>query len=117
MNSCGGRSIPVSGFLLLSWLSLFRLSNTLVRIFAPLVSVMILLQVLLMRWNVVIGGQLMSKSERGAVFFHPEWFDKEGILPALVIMVLPLAILFLLSKIFPFWQEDDPAVLTQTAEK
>jgi len=77
---------------------------------------MILFQVLLMRWNVVIGGQLMSKSERGAVFFHPEWLAKEGILPALIIMVLPLVILFLLSRIFPFWQEDDPAVAIQSTD-
>ncbi len=103
-------------FLLLSWMNLFRLNNGLVRVLAPVVSVMILFQVLLMRWNVVIGGQLMSKSERGAVFFHPQWLEKEGILPALIIMVLPLVILYLLSKIFPFWQEDDPAVLIQTMD-
>jgi Ni/Fe-hydrogenase subunit HybB-like protein len=101
-------------FLFLSWMNLFRLSDTLVRIFAPVVSLMILFQVLLMRWNVVIGGQLMSKSERGAVYFHPEWLEKEGILPAIIIMALPLVILFLLSKILPFWQEDDPAVGEQT---
>ena len=101
-------------FLLLTWMNLFRLGDTLVRIFAPVVSLMILFQVLLMRWNVVIGGQLMSKSERGAVYFHPEWFAKEGILVAIIIMVLPLAILFLLNRILPFWQEDDPAVGKQT---
>ena len=101
-------------FLLLSWMNLFRLGDKLVSIFAPVVSLMILFQVLLMRWNVVIGGQLMSKSERGAVYFHPEWFEKEGILPALIIMVLPLAILFVLNRILPFWQEDDPAVGEQT---
>ena len=95
-------------FLILSGMNLFRLKDTLVRILAPLVSSMILFQVLLMRWNVVIGGQLMSKSERGAVFFHPEWLDKEGILPAVIIMMLPLVILYLLGKVFPFWQEDDP---------
>jgi Ni/Fe-hydrogenase subunit HybB-like protein len=103
-------------FLLLSWMNLFRLSNGMVRILAPLVSAMILFQVLLMRWNVVIGGQLMSKSERGAVFFHPEWLEKEGILPALIIMVLPLVILYLLSKVFPFWHEDDPAVNMQATD-
>jgi Ni/Fe-hydrogenase subunit HybB-like protein len=101
-------------FLLLTWMNLFRLSDTLVRIFAPVVSLMILFQVLLMRWNVVIGGQLMSKSEKGAVYFHPEWLEKEGILPAIIIMVLPLVILFVLSKIFPFWQEDDPVAGSET---
>jgi Ni/Fe-hydrogenase subunit HybB-like protein len=101
-------------FLLLTWMNLFRLSDTLVRILAPIISLMILFQVLLMRWNVVIGGQLMSKSERGAVYFHPEWLEKEGILPAILIMVLPLVILFVLSKIFPFWQEDDPVVTNES---
>ncbi len=90
-------------FFLLGVLSLVRLDDGMVRFLAPLVSLMILIQVLLMRWNVVIGGQLMSKSERGAVFFHPEWFEKEGIVPAIVIMVLPLVILYVLGKIFPFW--------------
>jgi len=104
-------------FLLLSWMNLFRLGEKLVRFLAPVISVMILFQVLLMRWNVVIGGQLMSKSERGAVFFHPEWFEKEGILPAIIIMVLPLVILYVLSKIFPLWLEDDPAAAVQTADK
>jgi hypothetical protein len=32
-------------------------------------------------------------------------------------MVLPLAILYLLSKVFPFWQEDDPAATVQAADK
>lgn len=90
-------------FFLLAWMSLFRLPDFLVKFFAPIASLMILLQVLLMRWNVVIGGQLMSKSERGATFYHPQWFEKEGILPAVIIMCLPFVILFILSKIFPLW--------------
>ncbi len=95
-------------FLILTLMNLFRAGDGLVRFLAPLVSLMILFQVLLMRWNVVIGGQLMSKSERGSVVFQPQWLEKEGILPAIIIMILPLVILYLLGKIFPFWQEDDP---------
>lgn len=93
-------------FLLLGWLSLVRVSDRLLGILAPVVSLMILIQVFLMRWNVVIGGQLMSKSGRGSVFFRPEWLEKEGILASLVIMILPIIILYLLGKIFPFWNED-----------
>ena len=95
--------------LLLSWLNLFRVSERLLKIVAPLVSLMIVIQVLLMRWNVVIGGQLMSKSERGSVYFHPEWLEKEGIIPAIVILLLPLVILFVLSKVLPFWQPEQQA--------
>ena len=62
-----------------------------------------------MRWNVVIGGQLMSKSNRGYTKFHPEWFDKEGILTVIVLMSLPFIVLFILSKIFPLWLEGEEA--------
>lgn len=93
-------------FFLLGWLSLFNLRAKTVTFWAPIASMMILIQVLLMRWNIVIGGQLMSKSGRGHTSFHPEWLEKEGIVVAIIIMVLPLIILYLLGKIFPYWQED-----------
>ncbi len=96
-------------FFMLGWLSLFRLGDATVRIWGSVASFMILVQVLLMRWNVVIGGQLMSKSERGATYYHPGWFEKEGILPSIVIMLLPLLILYILSKVFPLWQTEDTA--------
>jgi len=90
-------------FFILMALSLIRFNDIIVKLFGFTASFMILLQVLFMRWNVVIGGQLMSKSEQGAVFFHPEWIEKEGIIPGIIIMILPLVILFILSRIFPFW--------------
>lgn len=96
-------------FFLLMALSLVNWNDKVIAFFAPIVSVMILCQVLLMRWNVVVGGQLMSKSERGATTFHPQWLEKEGILPAIIIMVAPIVILWIIGKILPFWQKDDPA--------
>ncbi len=102
-------------FVVLGILSLVRLPDVVVKVVGSIVSLMILLQVLLMRWNVVIGGQLMSKSERGHTIFHPGWFEKEGILPSIIIMLLPIVFLFLLSKVFPFWLDDDPAAEKQSA--
>ena len=97
--------------LILGWLCLTHVKDSIYRAAALFLSLMLLLQVLFMRWNVVIGGQLMSKSHRGYVTFHPEWFDKEGIIAVLVIMVLPLIVLFILSKIFPFWMEEETEVV------
>ena len=99
--------IPV---FLLGWLCLTRVKDSIYLIIAPLVSLLLLVQVMVMRWNVVIGGQLMSKSHRGFTEFHPEWFDKEGIMMVLILMSLPLILLFILSKIFPFWLEDEGAL-------
>lgn len=93
-------------FILLGILCLFKFKDRIVLFFAPIVSLMILIQVLLMRWNVVIGGQLMSNSTRGQVAFHPEWAGREGIIAAIIVMSAPIIILFLLSKIFPLWFED-----------
>jgi len=96
-------------FFLLGFLCLFKLRDRIVLFFAPIVSLMILIQVLLMRWNVVIGGQLMSNSTRGQVSFVPEWQGREGIIAAIIVMTAPWIILFILSRIFPLWLEDQPA--------
>ncbi|MFT5700010.1 MAG: Ni/Fe-hydrogenase subunit HybB-like protein [Desulforhopalus sp.] len=92
---------------LLGFLCLIKFKDKLVLFFAPIVSLMILLQVLLMRWNVVIGGQLMSNSTRGQVSFFPTWEGREGIIMAIIVMVAPLIILFVLSKIFPLWVSEE----------
>ena len=92
---------------ILGYLCLTRVKDRVYLILAPLVAVMLMLQVMFMRWNVVIGGQLMSKSHRGYTVFHPEWIDREGILAVLIVMSLPIILLFILSKIFPFWLDDE----------
>ncbi len=90
-------------FIILAVLSLVKLKDKVILIVAPIASFMILIQVLLMRWNVVVGGQLMSNSTRGQVSFVPEWLGREGILAAILIMIAPIVILIILSKIFPLW--------------
>jgi len=89
--------IPFVG---LGILSLVKLPDGVVKFFGSIMSLMILVQVLLMRWNVVIGGQLMSKSEHGNTVFHPEWFEKEGILVSIIIMILPIVFLFLPATVY-----------------
>ena len=65
-------------------------------------SSLLLLQVLSMRWNVVIGGQLFSKSMRGfRETYVPGMFEKEGVLAAVVILVIPFLLLTLWERILP----------------
>ncbi|MFH0813902.1 MAG: NrfD/PsrC family molybdoenzyme membrane anchor subunit [Pseudomonadota bacterium] len=64
-------------------------------------SLLLLLQVFAMRWNVVIGGQLFSKSLRGFRDYHPAFLGKEGILVAIIILAAPLIVLTILHKILP----------------
>ena len=56
-----------------------------------------------MRWNVVIGGQLFSKSFLGYTTYKVDYITREGLVPAAILLVLPFVILFVLIKILPPW--------------
>jgi Ni/Fe-hydrogenase subunit HybB-like protein len=56
-----------------------------------------------MRWNVVIGGQLFSKSFLGFTSYKMEFATREGLLPGVALMVLPFVILWVLVKLLPPW--------------
>ncbi len=61
------------------------------------------------RWNVVIGGQLFSKSFRGLMTYKMEVTGIEGLLVALVVLTLPFLILAVLVRILPTKRlEDEP---------
>jgi predicted membrane protein len=71
-------------------------------------SMLLLLQVFAMRWNVVIGGQTFSKSLRGFRESHvPGLFEKEGIALAVLIVVLPLLFIALFNRILPVFEASD----------
>jgi Ni/Fe-hydrogenase subunit HybB-like protein len=63
-------------------------------------AVLILVGVLAMRWNVVIGGQLFSKSLRGVMSYKMEFAGMEGWFMAAFLMALPFVILTVLVKLF-----------------
>ena len=60
----------------------------------------ILFGVLMMRWNVVMGGQFFSKSFRGVMSYKMEFAGQEGWLISAVILCLPFIILTVLVKLF-----------------
>jgi Ni/Fe-hydrogenase subunit HybB-like protein len=64
------------------------------------------------RWNVVIGGQLFSKSLRGLTVYKAQLFGLEGILVAIGLLVLPYVILCVLVKILPPWNDPEPEIQT-----
>jgi predicted membrane protein len=59
------------------------------------------------RWNVVIGGQLFSKSLRGLTFYKLQLFGVEGLLTAGALIVLPFVILVVLVKLFSPWNRQE----------
>jgi Ni/Fe-hydrogenase subunit HybB-like protein len=57
------------------------------------------------RWNVVIGGQMFSKSFRGLTTYKMEFGGLEGLLYTLALLALPLVILAVFLKVLPPWKE------------
>ena len=68
-----------------------------------------LIGIFAMRWNVVIGGQLFSKSFLGYTTYKMGFATREGLLPAIILMVLPFGILWGLTKLLPPWPKQEAA--------
>ena len=64
-----------------------------------------LIGIFAMRWNVVIGGQLFSKSFLGYTTYKMGFVAREGLLTAIVLTILPFVILLVLVKLLPPWPE------------
>jgi predicted membrane protein len=73
---------------------------------AGLTSILVVIQVFAMRWNVVIGGQMFSKSFRGFVEYQLSWGGREGLIATIIILVLPLVALLIANRVLPLWDEE-----------
>ncbi len=99
--------LSVIPFLILGYITIASyIPNKLLLYFSNLASLMLVLQVLFMRFNVVVGGQYISKSDRGFAEFHFDLFDKEGVIVALIILSLPFITYYLLSRFIPIFDDD-----------
>jgi Ni/Fe-hydrogenase subunit HybB-like protein len=95
-----GTLVPLA---LLAVTQVARLTErTRVRIYTA-AAILTLVGILAMRWNVVIGGQLFSKSFLGYTSYKMGFATREGLLPAILVLLLPLAILTVLVKLLPPW--------------
>jgi len=63
--------------------------------------ILIQLGIFATRWNVVIGGQLFSKSFRGLTTYKMEVVGIEGLIAALGLLIAPFIILAVFLKMFP----------------
>jgi predicted membrane protein len=97
-----GSAVP----LVVLWaITLVRFRQRVSTLLASAAAVLTLVGVFAMRWNVVIGGQILSKSLRGFLDYTPEIGGREGILVALFVMALPLELFALIAYFIPPWRE------------
>jgi Ni/Fe-hydrogenase subunit HybB-like protein len=103
---CLGTLVPLA---LLAVTQIFKLpERTRKRLFA-IAGALTLIGIFAMRWNVVIGGQLFSKSFLGYTTYKMALATREGLLVAIALALLPFGILWVLVKVLPPWQNEPVA--------
>jgi Ni/Fe-hydrogenase subunit HybB-like protein len=82
-----------------------RGSDELRRLIYLVAAVLVQIGIFSIRWNVVVGGQLFSKSLRGLTVYKVEVLGSEGLAITFALLALPLVILWVLVKVLPPWAE------------
>jgi Ni/Fe-hydrogenase subunit HybB-like protein len=67
---------------------------------------LVLFSVLMMRWNVVIGGQEIAKTGKGLVSYHMLLLGREELLAAIAVVAAPLVVLAVLVRLLPPWVQN-----------
>ncbi len=96
-----GTLIPLGS---LGTLQLYKPSEKIRKIIYFVSGLLVLFGVFFMRWNVVIGGQLFSKSFLGFTSFKLEAVGTEGVLMSIFFLLAPFGIMAVLLWLFPPWQ-------------
>ena len=100
---CLGTVIPL---ILLATTQMVKLPEIARKRMYATAGILSLIGIFAMRWNVVIGGQLFSKSFLGYTSYKMTMATREGLLVAIALTLLPLGILWVLIKLLPPWPED-----------
>lgn len=94
--------------LIMVLIKIFRYNEELRKLLYFVSVVLIQIGIFSTRWNVVIGGQLFSKSFRGLTTYKMEFAGLEGLFSSVCILILPFVILAVLAKILPPWNSVRP---------
>ena len=84
---------------------LFRIPDELRKLIYFVSALLVQVGIFSTRWNVVIGGQLFSKSFSGLTAYKMTFLGLEGLLVSIGLLLLPLLVLYILFSILPPWEE------------
>jgi Ni/Fe-hydrogenase subunit HybB-like protein len=95
----------VTPILMLSYLFWRGTGGTPLAVGIVVSAVLVMFSVLMMRYNVVIGGQEIAKTGKGLLTFQFEFFGRDGILAAASVLVAPLILLSVVVRFLPPWHD------------
>ena len=99
-----GMIIPMSS---IGLIQVIKMKEHIRKIIYAGAGLLVVMGIFYMRWNVVIGGQLFSKSFLGFTSFKINPFGAEGALMAVVWMILPFIVLAFLLWLMPPWKKKE----------
>ncbi|UCB53673.1 MAG: polysulfide reductase NrfD [Candidatus Zixiibacteriota bacterium] len=108
-----GSVVPIVS---LVWARFGKVPNEMRRMAYFIAAILVQIGIFSTRWNVVIGGQLFSKSLRGLTVYKVDLFGLEGILMSGFLLILPLIILYVLCKLLPPWPDSEAKLEYSSAE-
>jgi predicted membrane protein len=108
-----GSLIPIVS---LVWARFGKVPDEMRRMAYFIAAILVQIGIFSTRWNVVIGGQLFSKSLRGLTVYKVDLFGLEGILMSGLLLILPLVILYVLCKLLPPWPDSEAKLECFSAE-
>lgn len=97
--------LTVIPFFVLGYAVLFDIRDKTLLYLSNIGAFLLVLHVLFMRFNVVVGGQLISKSERGFVEYDWMIFGRDGIFVCAVILSMPFIAYYVISRLIPVFEE------------
>jgi Ni/Fe-hydrogenase subunit HybB-like protein len=100
LQFCLGALLPV---LLMGIMVAVNIRGRAFVIGATISALLVLMNVLLMRWNVVIGGQEISKTGKGLLTYPMALFGQESFVSAAILVIAPFILLWVLVRLFPPW--------------
>lgn len=112
MQGLLGTIIPI---LILGFFRMYKPKESIRRPLYLMSSLLVLTGVLFMRWNVVIGGQMFSKSFLGFTSFKLQMIGAEGYLMAIFWLILPFIILAGILWLVPPWRKKSEEHISESA--
>ncbi len=97
-----GTLIPIA---ILGYFQLHKPAEKVRKVLYFIVSIMVLVGIFFMRWNVVVGGQLFSKSFYGFTTYKASLFGGEGLIVAGILMLIPFLVLTFMLWLLPPWKK------------
>lgn len=97
-----GMLVPLGA---IAFVKLFKTPDELKKLLYFVSALLVQVGIFSTRWNVVIGGQLFSKSFSGLTTYKMSFLGLEGLLVSIGLLILPLLILYVLFAIMPPWDE------------